>query len=521
MKRKIAFVFSIVMLTSLLPFIPNKEGVKAEAEVVISKYDTPRLQTFAFGKDASKTMTFTWNTTNYTTSVVEIVEEGKDFTPENILSFSGTVEKSKVGSDGYIHRVIATDLTPDTKYQFRMGDPSLTYSEVGSFKTSSISNGNVSFMHISDPQGTTEADYNSYGNLLTASTSNFDYDFIALTGDIVNNSWKDHSPILDQWEWALTKQFGILKDYPLITVAGNHEAANYDFSSRFTYESVEQSKESGLFYSFVYEGVYFLCLNSNDSLPVEPGSGLSEEQMDFIRSDLEAHKDAPWKIVLTHKGLFDSGGHASNMAEGEDYDIEYMRRDLAPLFNEYGVDLVLQGHDHLYSKSYPIKSENNDGEVTHTPLKDLLVETVDDTKYVYQPNAPIYLNTGSASGSKYYSPSGAPEMLAMIESTENTMTKLFTNIEINQEDNLLTFKTYKQENDTYSLYKSYGINKGDKLVEESEPVTPPGSDPDTSNNDNLGLILGLSIGGGSVLVIALVLVIVILLKKRGKNYGKH
>lgn len=513
MKRKILFVFSFALLASLLPLIPNKQVAQVDAEIVVSKEDTPRLQTFSFGKDASTTMTFTWNTTNYTTSVVEIVLEGQQFTEENILRFEGSIEKSKVGSDGFIHRVIATGLTPDTRYQYRMGDPSLTYTEVGSFKTSSTSNQNISFMHISDPQGTTEADYNSYENLLKASTSNFDYDFIALTGDAVNNSWAGRSPVLEQWEWALTKQFGVLKDYPLITVSGNHEAASYDYSSRFTYESVEQSGETGLYYSFVYEGVYFLCLNTNDALPTEPGSGLSDAQMTFIREDLELHKDAKWKIVLTHKGLFDSGSHSSNVAEGEDYDIEHMRRELSPLFNEYGVDLVLQGHDHLYSKSYPIKSESVDGEVTHTALKDLLVETKDNTKYVYQPNAPIYFNTGSASGSKYYSPSGSQEMLAMIESTENTMTKLFTNIEIDQENDLLTFTTYKQENEDYSFYKSFGINKGNKLTSEGEPE-PPVVEPSTNND--LGLILGISIGGGSALAVAIVLVIVILLKKRGR-----
>lgn len=518
MNKKILLFFPLaLLLTTYLSNQNHHQFLEVDAEVVLNEKDKVRLPTFAFGKDSKTSMTFTWSTTNYTNSYVHIVEEGQDFTDENIKSYKGTLEKSKVsGDDAFIHRVYVDNLDADTEYLFKIGDPNLHMSEVGSFKTSSNQNKNISFMHISDPQGTTEADYRSFNKLLKTSTSNFDYDFIALTGDIVNNSWADHSPIIDQWEWALTDQFDILRNYPLMTVSGNHEAAKYDFSSRFTFESEQQSLETGIYYSYTYEGVYFLGLNTNDSLDEEPGSGLSEQQMNFIRNDLELNKNAPWKIVMLHKGLFDGGSHASNMAEGQDYDIEYFRNELAPLFNEYNVDLVLQGHDHLYSKSYPIKSEINQNNVSHTPLKNLLVETVNDTNYVYHPNAPIYLNSGSASGSKYYHPNGTSEMMDMIETCENPQTKLFTNIEIDQEEGLLTFKTYKQENDTYELYQSYGINKGERLTSDSEVPVPP-SIEEPSESNNLGLILGLSIGGGSTLVIASILVIVMLLrKKRGK-----
>lgn len=522
MNKKIILLFPLSLLLFTYLSTQNYQPyLKVNAELVLNEEDKVRLPTFAYGKDSSTSMTFTWSTTHYTNTYLHLVEDGEEFTDENIKSYKGSLEKSKVANDdSYIHRVIVNDLTPDTKYLYKIGDPSLHMSEVGSFKTSSNTNRNISFMHISDTQGTTEADYNSFNTLLNVSTSNFNYDFISLTGDVVNNSWAGHTPIMEQWEWALTDQFDILKDYPLMTVSGNHDAAGYDFSSRFTFESEEQSLESGIYYSYTYEGVYFLGLNTNDSLDTEPGSGLSEEQMDFIRNDLELHKDAPWKIVMLHKGLFDGGSHSSNIAEGKDYDIEHFRNELAPLFNEYGVDLVLQGHDHLYSKSYPIKSEVNEESVVHTPMKDLLVESVDDTNYVYHPNAPIYLNSGSASGSKYYHPNGTSEMMNMIETCENPQTKLFTNIEIDQEQGLLTFKTYKQENDTYELFKSYGINKGERLTSDNDdPDTPiePDDDVVPTSNNNLGLILGLSIGGGSTLVIASILVIVMLLrKKRGK-----
>ena len=318
-KKSLLLVLVPTLIT--LSFNHTVAFAKANAEQITDKNDMVRLATLAYGKDSSTTMTFTWNSTNFTNSIVEISEG--TFDASTAKKYEGTIEISKASSeDGYIHRVIASDLTPDTTYQYRVGDPTLHTSEIGTFKTSSLNNKSFSFMHISDPQGISDADYLSYNSLLKTVSSSFSFDFFALTGDIVNNSWKDHNPNLTQWENALTLQHEVIKDYPIMAVAGNHEAADYDFSSRFTYETTDKDKKSGVYYSFVYEGVYFLALNTNDALDEEPGSSLSEEQLSFIEADLEAHKDAKWKIVLMHKGLFDAGAHASNLAEEKDYDIK-------------------------------------------------------------------------------------------------------------------------------------------------------------------------------------------------------
>lgn len=511
--KKIKFLVSFTLGVSFLCLSLNtiNQSEKALAEIVVNDNDKVRMPVVSFGEDSSTTMTFTWSTTNYTNTVVEIVEDTKDFVYENIRQYFGTIEVNKVGGgEGYIHRVIVDDLTPNTKYKYKVGDPSLEMSEIGTFKTSSTT-GNVSFLHISDPQGTTESDYLSYNNLLKTATSNFDYDFIALTGDIVNNSWAGSQPVHEQWEWALTNQFDVLKDYPVMAVSGNHEAASYDFSSHFTYQTSDAKQENGIYYSFTYNGVYFLALNTNEGMASEPGSSLSLEQMEFIRNDLELHKDAKWKIVLMHKGIFDGGSHSSNLAEGEDYDIAYYRNDLAPLFSEYNIDLVLQGHDHLYSRSYPIYSSSLEGTVTHNPDVNVTSEEFNGVEYLYKPNGPIYFNTGSASGSKFYSPNMSEEMAGYIQHSANPIAKLFTNIEIDQENDRLSFITYKQENNSYELYQSFGINKGELLNVETN-ITPPKE----LTEYNIPLIITLSVVGGVVLVLGLALLITLFIKRRKK-----
>ena len=54
---------------------------------------------------------------------------------------------------------------------------------------------------------------------------------------------------------------------------------------------------------------------------------------------------APWKVAFFHHPPWSSGAHGSQLL---------MRREFAPLFEKYGVDLVLTGHDHDYERTKPM-----------------------------------------------------------------------------------------------------------------------------------------------------------------------
>ena len=49
-----------------------------------------------------------------------------------------------------------------------------------------------------------------------------------------------------------------------------------------------------------------------------------------------------------HKSLFSTGAHAN------DAEVVKMRDQLVPLFDEYSVDMVFGGHDHVYAETYPV-----------------------------------------------------------------------------------------------------------------------------------------------------------------------
>ena len=73
---------------------------------------------------------------------------------------------------------------------------------------------------------------------------------------------------------------------------------------------------------------------------------------DWLRADLAQTKQ-PWKIVAFHHPAYSTGSHGSDAR---------VQSRLIPIFEAYGVQLVLNGHDHNYQRSLPLRA----GQVTTT-----------------------------------------------------------------------------------------------------------------------------------------------------------
>jgi hypothetical protein len=103
------------------------------------------------------------------------------------------------------------------------------------------------------------------------------------------------------------------------------------------------------YYSFDFQDVHVLTMGTE--LEWEAGS----EQYKFVKNDLEQVSKDPnikWIIVTMHKPIYTSpNGCSASSCEGS----KTLRDTYHPLFDNYGVDLVLEAHMHSYQRSYPIK----------------------------------------------------------------------------------------------------------------------------------------------------------------------
>ena len=106
-------------------------------------------------------------------------------------------------------------------------------------------------------------------------------------------------------------------------------------------DTVDQDRESGVFYSYDYNNAHFIVLNTNN---LSDDNELSADQLEWLKADAQA-SDAQWKIVVLHKALYSNGSHY------DDKDVKAMRNQLCGLMPDLGIDIVLQGHDHVYLRT--------------------------------------------------------------------------------------------------------------------------------------------------------------------------
>lgn len=286
--------------------------------------------------DPANSQAVTWRTsTEVTHAIAQIaVASGNPSFPKSAKEVDATTQalNADLGA-AHFHTVELKGLEPATKYAYRVGD-GVNWSEWFHFSTAHATAEPFSFIYFGDAQNSIRSMWSrvireAYSDAPKAS-------FFLHAGDLVNRAESDA-----EWgEW-----FGagghLNAMTPSIAVPGNHEQAKQADGERrlshhwrptfaFPENGPEVLTESC--YTLVYQGVRFVCLNSNTSLDI---------QAKWLESTLAANEEK-WVVCTFHHPVFSTGG---------DRDNPELRRLWKPILDKHRVDLVLQGHDHTYGRT--------------------------------------------------------------------------------------------------------------------------------------------------------------------------
>src|SRR5438270_1878009 len=151
------------------------------------------------------------------------------------------------------------------------------------------------------------------------------YDFVVMMGD---NIYGGHRP--KDFEIKFEQPYKSLLDAGVKFYAclGNH-----DNSNEVLYKPYNMNGQH--YYSFKKGDVQFFVLDSNY---------MDSQQLDWIQQQLSG-STAKWKIAYFHHPLYSDGRF-----HGPDLDL---RKQLMPIFEKYGMNVVLSGHDHVYGRFKP------------------------------------------------------------------------------------------------------------------------------------------------------------------------
>jgi hypothetical protein len=181
---------------------------------------------------------------------------------------------------------------------------------------------------------------------------------------------------------------------PWMPSAGNHENelgnGPIGYAAYQTYFEVPEASGQtdvtrGLWYSFTAGAVRVISI-ANDDVAYQDGGnsyvrGYSHgAQRDWLESELataRADRRIDWVVICMHQVAIST----ADKFNGADLGI---RQEWLPLFDRYGVDLVVCGHEHHYERSHPLRGHSDNATLTPTPAatKTSVIDTTEGTVHM-------------------------------------------------------------------------------------------------------------------------------------------
>jgi hypothetical protein len=328
----------------------------AEAALSKTASDLPYDIHLNWQHDTSTTMTIVWETSASTTG--STVKYG----PDSTYGFIATGTTDNLGTNGLIHIVEITGLPPATTYHYSCGDDTGGWSSDATFTTAPAGSVDFVFCSMGDSR-----DNPSEFSKIVGKAAVVNPTFTVFTGDLCGtDSATDYDTWFGNWE--------LLGDHaPIAPALGNHESTAVNYLHRFALPNNER------WYSFNYSAMHIIVLSTSlDSY------SQGTVQYNWFVSDLTAAANDsahPWKIVSFHNPPYNVGGHDGDAG---------VQTYLAPLLSQYKVDLVFNGHNHYYERTYPLKGGGASPTVTDTSLHSYI-----------NPTGVIYETTGSCGAPLY------------------------------------------------------------------------------------------------------------------------
>jgi len=228
------------------------------------------------------------------------------------------------------HKVLLTGLSPDQKYYYKVVYNNTD--EAGSFQTAPQNNAqNLAFFAYGDTRSNPN-DHDDVAKRIMQdiSQNNLKQTFIINSGDLVYDgdseaSWQNE--FFNQQYSNITDMLGNL---PYLAAIGNHEGQGVLFSKYFDYPMYVNN----YYYSFDYGPVHIIVIDVEGN---SPGS----TQYNWIVNDLSSSTKA-WKVAIFHEPAWSAGGHSNN---------SNLQNILQPLFEQYGVQMAITGHNHYYARA--------------------------------------------------------------------------------------------------------------------------------------------------------------------------
>ncbi len=351
--------------TAAGPVLWSRPGLAAVA---------PEGEHLAFGADASREATVSWSTPGSVSQAMLDLGLTKGYGLVLPADSRGVAASKTV-----YHHAGIRGLRPDTTYHYRLrhrggAGPDRT------FRTAPARPRPFRFTAFGD-QGVGAGGASTVARVGTLAPA-----FHVHAGDLcyANSSGSGaSSDVVDGsvWDRWFAQNRGVAARTPWMPAAGNHEMEYGEgrhgyggFASRFALPATGLPGAPHVYW-FRYANVAVVALDGNDAsheIPANRG-WLGNGQDAWLRSTLKrlrADKQVDFVVVAFHHCMYCSNAvHASDGG---------VRTRWQPIFDQHQVDLVVNGHNHSYERTHPMRA----GQVTREVVTGTVRPATDGTTYV-------------------------------------------------------------------------------------------------------------------------------------------
>lgn len=368
------------------------------------------------GTDETK-LNFAWYSKTAETPAVRLA---KSADMSGAVEFKGAqTENQEENAVGYFsNKVTVENLEENTQYYYQVFKNG-QWSETAKYLTKSFSS--YSVLYVGDPQigackGQTSSEGDEMSNEIAARNDAYNWNatlenalsahpgvsFMLSAGDQVNDATREY-------EYAGYLFPSVLDSLPVSTTIGNHDSGSYQYSSHFNNPNSFELDDgayalghtkAGSDYYYTYGDVLFVVIDTNNYNCATHKA--------VIQKAIAENLDAKWRVVMFHQDIYGSG------LDHSDSDGIVLRTQLTPIFDENDIDIVLQGHDHTYSRTYQISGDgkthtaydknnykNAEDFLTENNCYNILSSAANGNK-VIDPEGTVYMEANSSTGSKFY-----------------------------------------------------------------------------------------------------------------------
>ncbi len=302
---------------------------------------------FTYMDDPSTTLTVNWQSKGSTAgeAVVYYDTESKNGDPGAYAHRAkGQVLQIPGLADRHIYRVTLKDLTPGTDYYLVSGSAASGVSPELKVRTIRDDESTLRFVNGGD-NGTSEDARIMFGHAARQNP-----DFAVIGGDMAYADGRlENLHLWDTWFKYYTEEMvtGDGRSIPMVLAIGNHEVrGNYGKTREeapFFFGFFGQDPDEKSYFTRKFgKNLVLIILDTNHAAS-------HESQVDWLREQLEAHKDVKYKVATYHIPLYPSHrefGHRFS---------ETGRKLWGPLFDEYGLTVGFENHDHSFKRTHLIK----------------------------------------------------------------------------------------------------------------------------------------------------------------------